>query len=121
MLNNVFVMDPMQYHWGILMDIVHHSYVTGLSHCRHLKTVRTHLSGLVNATIVTVDEPCDASKGLTLERWREMNKGDVVLVSWMFAFQFFFVQGVIQNCRPQHMLGRCGHGPALKYLFRRGS
>uniref|UniRef100_A0A673YFX8 Small G protein signaling modulator 1 n=1 Tax=Salmo trutta TaxID=8032 RepID=A0A673YFX8_SALTR len=42
----------------------------GLAYCRHLSTVRTHLSALVNHTIVTPDAPGDALGGLTAEVWQ---------------------------------------------------
>lgn len=62
--------------------------VTGLSYCRHLKTVRTHLSGLVNSKVVSVEDPSDASKGLTVEVWRNMgSNGEVSLVQNMVAAQ----------------------------------
>lgn len=41
----------------------------GLAYCRHLSTVRTHLSALVNHYIVSPDVPCDASLGLTVDIW----------------------------------------------------
>ena len=41
----------------------------GLAYCRHLSTVRTHLSALVNPSIVDVDVPRDARGGLTAEVW----------------------------------------------------
>lgn len=41
----------------------------GLAYCRHLSTVRTHLSALVNTAIVDPDVPCDAQGGLTAEVW----------------------------------------------------
>ena len=53
-------------------------FSAGLAHCRHLKTVRTHLSGLVNQSIIAVDNPCDASMGLTPELWKEMSASGVV-------------------------------------------
>ncbi|RXN30851.1 small G signaling modulator 1 isoform X1 [Labeo rohita] len=43
----------------------------GLAYCRHLSTVRTHLSGLVNHTIVEPDVPTDAYVGLTTEVWQK--------------------------------------------------
>jgi len=53
-------------------------YFAGLAHCRHLKTVRTHLSGLVLHRIFPIDQPYDASKGLTKQVWDTMNKSGVV-------------------------------------------
>jgi hypothetical protein len=41
----------------------------GLAYCRHLSTVRTHLSALVNAMAVSPDVPCDAGRGLTAGIW----------------------------------------------------
>ena len=54
---------------------------SGLAHCRHLKTVRTHLSGLVHHRIFPVDNPCDASKGLTAEVWSQMIQAGTVSLS----------------------------------------
>ncbi|XP_065760529.1 small G protein signaling modulator 1 isoform X3 [Muntiacus reevesi] len=43
----------------------------GLAYCRHLSTVRTHLSALVNHMIVSPDLPCDAGHGLTAGIWEQ--------------------------------------------------
>ena len=56
-------------------------FPTGLSYCRHLKTVRTHLSGLVNTALVPVNDPCDASAGLTAELWTNFTKDGLVRMS----------------------------------------
>jgi len=47
----------------------------GLLHCRHLKTVRTHLSGLVNAAVI---ESLDSAKRLTEDVWRSFHSGSDV-------------------------------------------
>uniref|UniRef100_A0A3B4V7V8 Small G protein signaling modulator 1-like n=1 Tax=Seriola dumerili TaxID=41447 RepID=A0A3B4V7V8_SERDU len=44
-------------------------FYQGLAYCRHLSTVRTHLSALVNTSIVDPDVPCDAQGGLSVEVW----------------------------------------------------
>jgi len=52
--------------------------LAGLSHCRHLKTVRTHLSGLVHSATVSVDSPTDATTGLSADTWRMMKESGLV-------------------------------------------
>lgn len=53
-------------------------FFPGLAYCRHLSTVRTHLSALVNTTIVDPDVPCDAHGGLSLEVWEKVLKDSSV-------------------------------------------
>uniref|UniRef100_A0A3P8S5Z9 Small G protein signaling modulator 2 n=1 Tax=Amphiprion percula TaxID=161767 RepID=A0A3P8S5Z9_AMPPE len=47
---------------------------SNLAYCRHLSTVRTHLSALVNHNIVPPDRPCEASGGLSKEVWSKYQK-----------------------------------------------
>uniref|UniRef100_A0A671SLM2 Small G protein signaling modulator 1-like n=1 Tax=Sinocyclocheilus anshuiensis TaxID=1608454 RepID=A0A671SLM2_9TELE len=52
-------------------QIISRAFYGWLAYCRLLSTVRTHLSGLVNHTIVEPDVPTDAYGGLTTEMWQK--------------------------------------------------
>ncbi|NWS75633.1 SGSM1 protein, partial [Crotophaga sulcirostris] len=51
-------------------QILSRAFYGWLAYCRHLSTVRTHLSALVNHDIVSPDVPCNASSGLTVDIWQ---------------------------------------------------
>ncbi|XP_072249285.1 small G protein signaling modulator 2 isoform X3 [Leuresthes tenuis] len=55
-------------------QIVSRAFYGWLAYCRHLSTVRTHLSALVNHNIVAPDRPCEASGGLSKEVWSKYQK-----------------------------------------------
>nr|XP_019943591.1 PREDICTED: small G protein signaling modulator 2-like [Paralichthys olivaceus] len=62
-------------------QIVSRAFYGWLAYCRHLSTVRTHLSALVNHNIVTPDRPCEASGGLSKEVWSKYQKDCKVFMS----------------------------------------
>ncbi|XP_042589242.1 small G protein signaling modulator 1 [Cyprinus carpio] len=51
-------------------QIISRAFYGWLAYCRHLSTVRTHLSALVNPTIVEPDIPYDARDGLSADVWK---------------------------------------------------
>ncbi|XP_062873722.1 small G protein signaling modulator 1 [Trichomycterus rosablanca] len=55
-------------------QIISRAFYGWLAYCRHLSTVRTHLSALVNKTIVMPDVPCDAYGGLTSQIWQRFQQ-----------------------------------------------
>uniref|UniRef100_A0A3B3SJT3 Small G protein signaling modulator 2 n=1 Tax=Paramormyrops kingsleyae TaxID=1676925 RepID=A0A3B3SJT3_9TELE len=55
-------------------QIVSRAFYGWLAYCRHLSTVRTHLSALVNHSIIPPDRPCEASGGLSRDVWSKYQK-----------------------------------------------
>ncbi|XP_054901291.1 small G protein signaling modulator 2 isoform X4 [Poeciliopsis prolifica] len=55
-------------------QIVSRAFYGWLAYCRHLSTVRTHLSAMVTHNIVPPDRPGEASGGLSKEVWSKYQK-----------------------------------------------
>jgi small G protein signaling modulator 1 len=54
-------------------QILSRAFFGWLTYCRHLKTVRTHLTFLVNPlSKIGFDEPSDSTLSLNIESWNEL-------------------------------------------------
>lgn len=60
--------------WGSTSVTASSLPTVGLAYCRHLSTVRTHLSALVHHNIIPPDRPPGASGGLTKDVWSKYQK-----------------------------------------------
>jgi small G protein signaling modulator 1 len=90
-------------------QIISRAFYGWLAYCRHLSTVRTHLSGLVHGRI-TPD--IGAENGLTEERWRELHdeSGAVSLESEVYRLVYY--GGVAHDIRKEVWPYLLGH-----YIF----
>ena len=61
-------------------QILFRAFYGWLAHCRHLSGVRTHLTALVNNSIIPPDHPTDASVGVTDEIWDKLTPNGVVSI-----------------------------------------
>jgi small G protein signaling modulator 1 len=91
-------------------QIISRAFYGWLAYCRHLTTVRTHLSGLVHPNIITVQEPVDASAGLTEEKWLAMTS-DGRLPDEAEVFRLTYFGGVAHSIRKQVWPYLLGHVP----------
>ncbi|KAK7474549.1 hypothetical protein BaRGS_00034194 [Batillaria attramentaria] len=89
-------------------QIISRAFYGWLAHCRHLKTVRTHLSGLVYHAIVAVDDPVDASAGLTTEKWADICVNGVVTNSGE-VYRLVYYGGVSHDLRKEVWPYLLGH------------
>ncbi|XP_025420283.1 small G protein signaling modulator 1-like, partial [Sipha flava] len=89
-------------------QIISRAFYGWLAYCRHLTTVRTHLSGLVNTIIVDSNE---AEAGLTKEKWYSF-KNDCDLVNDEVKFEIFrltYFGGVQHDIRKEVWPFLLGH------------
>lgn len=87
--------------WPYVWLVAVFDWRVGLSHCRHLKTVRTHLTGLVHSDIILPDSPTSSGGGLTEDLWRSMSQSGEVLgaLSILYCVSFFIVLNcIVFNC-----------------------
>ncbi|XP_075891988.1 small G protein signaling modulator 2 isoform X2 [Nelusetta ayraudi] len=89
-------------------QIVSRAFYGWLAYCRHLSTVRTHLSALVNHNIVPPDRPCEASGGLSREVWSKYQK-DCKNYKELELLRLVYYGGVQHNIRKEVWPFLLGH------------
>ncbi|KAM9852819.1 small G protein signaling modulator 2 [Aulostomus maculatus] len=89
-------------------QIVSRAFYGWLAYCRHLSTVRTHLSALVNHNIVPPDRPCEASSGLSKEVWSKYQK-DCKNYKELELLRLVYYGGVQHNIRKEVWPFLLGH------------
>ncbi|XP_069356616.1 small G protein signaling modulator 2-like isoform X2 [Maniola hyperantus] len=77
-------------------QIISRAFYGWLAYCRHLSTVRTHLSGLVHPNIVPRDE---TEAGLTEELWRSMMDNRGVVNDKDEVYRIVYYSGVQHDIR----------------------
>lgn len=86
-------------------QIISRAFYGWLAYCRHLRTVRTHLSGLVNPKIVSAEGIED---GLTEERWQELCVDGVVSNSTEI-YRLTYFRGIAHDLRKEIWPYLLGH------------
>ncbi|XP_029468392.1 small G protein signaling modulator 2 isoform X2 [Rhinatrema bivittatum] len=99
-------------------QIVSRAFYGWLAYCRHLSTVRTHLSALVNHAIIPPDKPADASGGLTKEVWSKYQK-DMKNYKELELLRLVYYGGVHHDIRKEvwpFLLGHYKFGATKKEM-----
>lgn len=87
-------------------QIISRAFYGWLAYCRHLSTVRTHLSGLVHGRI-TPDIGADS--GLTEERWRDLHDEEGVVNQDSEVYRLVYFGGVAHDIRKEVWPYLLGH------------
>lgn len=87
-------------------QIISRAFYGWLAYCRHLKTVRTHLSGLVHGRITP---EAGAQSGLTKEQWEELHNTDGVIADDVEVYRLVYFGGVASEIRRQVWPYLLGH------------
>lgn len=91
-------------------QIISRAFYGWLAYCRHLSTVRTHLTGLVHGRI-TPD--IGADNGLTEERWRDLHDENGVVNLESEVHRLVYFGGVAHDIRKEvwpYLLGHYSFG-----------
>jgi small G protein signaling modulator 1 len=87
-------------------QIISRAFYGWLAYCRHLSTVRTHLSGLVHGRI-TPD--IGADNGLTEERWKDLHDENGVVGLESEVYRLVYFGGVAHDIRKEVWPYLLGH------------
>lgn len=87
-------------------QIISRAFYGWLAYCRHLSTVRTHLSGLVHGRI-TPDIGADS--GLTEERWRDLHDEEGTVSQESEVYRLVYYGGVAHDIRKEVWPYLLGH------------
>ncbi|XP_062554725.1 small G protein signaling modulator 2-like isoform X1 [Armigeres subalbatus] len=87
-------------------QIISRAFYGWLAYCRHLSTVRTHLSGLVNGRI-TPD--VGAEEGLTKARWDDLHDDKGVVADDQEVYRLVYYGGVEHDIRKEVWPYLLGH------------
>lgn len=87
-------------------QIISRAFYGWLAYCRHLSTVRTHLSGLVHGRI-TPD--IGADNGLTEERWRDLHDENGIVNLESEVHRLVYFGGVAHDIRKEVWPYLLGH------------
>ncbi|KAM4795704.1 small G protein signaling modulator 2 [Rhinophrynus dorsalis] len=101
-------------------QIVSRAFFGWLSYCRHLSTVRRHLSALVHHSIIPPDKPTDASGGVTKEVWSKYQK-DMKNYKELELLRLVYYGGVEHEIRKEvwpFLLGHYKFGMTKKEMDR---
>uniref|UniRef100_A0A182J5U5 Rab-GAP TBC domain-containing protein n=1 Tax=Anopheles atroparvus TaxID=41427 RepID=A0A182J5U5_ANOAO len=91
-------------------QIISRAFYGWLAYCRHLSTVRTHLSGLVNGRITPES---GAEEGLTRTRWQSLHDADGIVADDQEVYRLVYYGGVEHDIRKEvwpYLLGHYSFG-----------
>lgn len=87
-------------------QIISRAFYGWLAYCRHLSTVRTHLSGLVHGRITP---EAGAESGLSEECWRNMQDENGMIKDDVEVYRLVYYGGVSHNIRKEVWPFLLGH------------
>ncbi|XP_078490653.1 small G protein signaling modulator 1 isoform X3 [Ciona intestinalis] len=91
-------------------QIISRAFYGWLAHCRHLMTVRTHLSEMVHNQVMSPSSPTDATRGVNQTTWKEIFV-DGKLTSMTELMRHTYFGGVDHDLRPIVWLFLLEHYP----------